>query len=136
MILLDTVVLIRVMEDLPLSAAARAAITFESRRGGVGVSAVTGWEIGNLGLTGRTGPRLQPDSRAWFARAVSAPGVRLLPLDPMAAVEAAYLPDPFHKDPADRLLVAVARAERVPIVTSDRRILAYAAAGHVEAIAA
>lgn len=36
---------------------------------------------------------------------------------------------------ADRLLVAVARALDVPLVTRDREILAYAKAGHVKAIA-
>jgi PIN domain nuclease of toxin-antitoxin system len=39
-----------------------------------------------------------------------------------------------HSDPADRLLVATARALGVPIVTRDRRILNYAKAGFVDAV--
>jgi PIN domain nuclease of toxin-antitoxin system len=38
-------------------------------------------------------------------------------------------------DPADRLLIATARDLGVPLVTRDRRILDYAAQGHVDAIA-
>ena len=47
---------------------------------------------------------------------------------------ASALPD-FHQDPADRLLVATARALDVPILTRDRKILDYAEAGRVKAIA-
>ncbi len=45
------------------------------------------------------------------------------------------LPGNFHRDPADRLLIATARELKVPLVTRDRRILDYAAQGHVDAIA-
>jgi PIN domain nuclease of toxin-antitoxin system len=45
------------------------------------------------------------------------------------------LPEPFHQDPADRLIVATARLLDAPVVTVDRRILGYARLGHVAAIA-
>ena len=45
------------------------------------------------------------------------------------------LPEPFHKDPADHLIVAMARRLGIPVETSDGRLLAYAALGHVRAIA-
>lgn len=48
--------------------------------------------------------------------------------------DAYAMPQPFHFDPADRMLVATARALRCPILTSDAKILAYASAGHVAAI--
>jgi PIN domain nuclease of toxin-antitoxin system len=41
----------------------------------------------------------------------------------------------LHADPVDRLIIATARHLGMPIVTSDRKILAYAEAGHVAAIA-
>ena len=88
-----------------------------------------------LAQTTRTGLLLQPDARTWFARATARPGFRVLPLTAHAAVEAGHLPGVFHRDPADRLLVSVAREEQIAIMTSDRRILAYAALGHIEAIA-
>jgi PIN domain nuclease of toxin-antitoxin system len=51
--------------------------------------------------------------------------VRLLPLEPAVAVAATRLPDPFHADPADRFLVAQARAMAVPLLSADSRIQAY-----------
>jgi PIN domain nuclease of toxin-antitoxin system len=39
-----------------------------------------------------------------------------------------------HADPADRLLVATARALDVPIVTRDRRVMSHAQAGLVAVI--
>jgi PIN domain nuclease of toxin-antitoxin system len=45
------------------------------------------------------------------------------------------LPGPLHNDPADRLLITTARALDIPIVTRDRRILDYARAGAVAAVA-
>jgi PIN domain nuclease of toxin-antitoxin system len=43
-------------------------------------------------------------------------------------------PGDVHRDPADRFLVATARALDIPIVTRDAAILAYASAGHVRAL--
>jgi PIN domain nuclease of toxin-antitoxin system len=62
------------------------------------------------------------------------PGVRLTLLSPEIAIESSFLPPPMHGDPADRLLIATARALGIPIVTRDRRILNYAAAGFVAAV--
>jgi PIN domain nuclease of toxin-antitoxin system len=62
------------------------------------------------------------------------PGVRLTPLAPEAAIEAAFLPGPLHRDPADRLLIATARDLGAPLVTRDALILAYARQGHVDVI--
>jgi PIN domain nuclease of toxin-antitoxin system len=52
----------------------------------------------------------------------------------MAAVEAGALPDSIRGDPADRIIIATARALTCPIATADRAILAYAKAGLVEAL--
>ena len=41
-------------------------------------------------------------------------------------IEEAYsLPDPIHRDPADRLIIATARLENLTIITTDRLILDY-----------
>jgi len=39
--------------------------------------------------------------------------------------EAWSLPGMVHRDPADRLLLATARIERLTLVTTDRKLLAY-----------
>lgn len=61
----------------------------------------------------------------WLALVAAIPAVRLLPLEPAVAVAATRLPDPFHADPADRFLVAQARAMAVPLLSADSRIQAY-----------
>jgi PIN domain nuclease of toxin-antitoxin system len=55
-------------------------------------------------------------------------------LHPGIAIAASQLPEPLHGDPADRLLIATARALAMPIVTRDGKIIAYAEAGHLAAI--
>ena len=108
-------------------------ITEAGRRDGVFVSPVSAWEIGLLSRR-RDPPRFQPDPKTWFAAILSAPAIRTAPFTAEIAIESSLLPQPIHKDPADRLLIATARFLKVPLVTRDRHILAYAEAGHVDAI--
>jgi hypothetical protein len=51
--------------------------------------------------------------------------------DLLDAIASILLPDPFHKDPADRILVAIARRYQIPLVTCDVKILNYP---HLETI--
>jgi PIN domain nuclease of toxin-antitoxin system len=48
-----------------------------------------------------------------------------VPMSHEVATEAYALPGSFHRDPADRLLVAAARRSGLTLVTADDRILAY-----------
>ena len=61
-------------------------------------------------------------------------GITLIGVSSEIAVDAGQLPHTIHGDPADRILVATARALRCPLLTADRKILSYAAAGHLQAI--
>jgi PIN domain nuclease of toxin-antitoxin system len=101
---------------------------------GVYVSAVTAWEVGLLARP-RAGdaPAVQfrPDPGTWFAALLAKPIMRLAPLTPEAAIDSSFLPGTFHNDPADRLLVATARAMNIPLMTRDGGIQAYARQGHV-----
>jgi PIN domain nuclease of toxin-antitoxin system len=74
------------------------------------------------------------DVRAWAARALTFPGLRLTALSPSIAIESTRLPGEIHRDPADRILIATARLSAASIVTSDERILKYAKQGHVRAV--
>ncbi|MNF14334.1 hypothetical protein D3C80_2165180 [compost metagenome] len=42
---------------------------------------------------------------------------------------------PVHNDPIDRILIATAREYDLTIITRDRAILDYGAAGHVRTLA-
>ena len=44
-------------------------------------------------------------------------------ISPAIATELASLPDSFHRDPADRILVATARVLGVTLLTQDHRII-------------
>ncbi|WP_293110896.1 type II toxin-antitoxin system VapC family toxin [Moorena sp. SIO3I6] len=61
----------------------------------------------------------------WFEIALAQEGVILMPITPAIAVDAQSLPGDFHKDPADRIIVATARLSNCSIVTVDQKILNY-----------
>ena len=69
--------------------------------------------------------------RHWFRRHVESNGWTVLPVELESVEEAYALPGPFHRDPADRIIVAEARRLSAPVVTADARILDYP---HVETV--
>jgi PIN domain nuclease of toxin-antitoxin system len=95
------------------------------------VSPVSAMEIARLVARGEI--ELVCPLQEWVARSMSALKLQSIELDNSSAIEAYALPEPFHPDPADRLLVATARVHDLRFVTADRRILAYS---HVDALSA
>lgn len=77
---------------------------------------------------------LRQDCNQWIRKGLSAPGVILQPLTPEIAVDSTRLPDEFHSDPADRILVATARYLNAPLVTADSAILAYGEKKHLRTV--
>jgi PIN domain nuclease of toxin-antitoxin system len=61
----------------------------------------------------------------WFTCARLHLAFQDAPFSHSAAIDSYQLPDPFHKDPADRMLVATARELSCPLVTADDLILGY-----------
>ncbi|MDE0838446.1 MAG: PIN domain-containing protein, partial [Kiritimatiellae bacterium] len=49
----------------------------------------------------------------------------VLDIDLETVEEAFSLPGEFHRDPADRFIVAAARLNRLVVLTADRKILDY-----------
>lgn len=131
-LLLDTCAIIFIAEGRPIDPLARHEIVAASRGSGLLVSPVSAWEIGLLAA--KRGFVFLPDPKAWLQAFMHNPGVRSAPLTPEIAIDSSFLPPPLHADPADRLLIATARALGVSIVTRDRPILAYAQTGFVSAI--
>lgn len=134
-LLLDTCAVIRLANGKLNNPAVADALMHAGLSDGVFVSPVSAWEIGLLAAL--QPPRIDflPDAKTWFARFMVQPAIRLVELTNDIAIESASLPGDFHRDPADRLIVATARSLNMPVVTSDRRILAYAESGHVDAVA-
>jgi PIN domain nuclease of toxin-antitoxin system len=50
-------------------------------------------------------------------------------------MESSFLPGSIHNDPADRIIAATAREYGFTVMTRDRALLAYAAEGHLSALA-
>lgn len=132
--LFDTHALIWTIDDQPISAAAEAAISAAAAIGqAIHVSPITAWERGMLIAKGRLSSPLPP--KTWFQNVVSSPQIAIAELTPEILTDASFLPPPLHGDPADRILIATARAYDLTLITRDRAILRYAAQGHVRAIA-
>ncbi|MES2753455.1 MAG: type II toxin-antitoxin system VapC family toxin [Pseudomonadota bacterium] len=132
MILIDTHVLIWHIEGhAGLGQRARVLIETARREDGVLISAISAWEIVQL-VTGRR-LILSRESSDWIAGVMSLSGYQWSSVDANIAMRAAGMEWP-HRDPADRFLVATAQLLRTPLLTADRGILEYGAAGHVEAI--
>lgn len=133
--LLDTCASIWLLEQQPMSETSLPAIRVAAGMARVMVSPVSAWEIGLWAQRARGALAFRPSPQDWFADLLALPGMRLAPLSSSAAIAASNLPGTLHRDPADRLLIATAREVRAPLITRDRRILACAAQGHLEAIA-
>lgn len=127
MIILDTHVLIWHVQGDKRLTPDRAAIVRQYESIGLGISAISLWEIAKAVEHG--GLSLPVPVEDWLDAALAYPGIRLLPLTARIAAESTNLPDGFHKDPADQIIVATARVYDCPLVTYDAKILNYK---HVE----
>ncbi len=135
LLLLDTHVwLWLVAGSRDLSTEARHTIERAAAAGTLRIAAISLWEIALLASRGRI--VLGKSAGLWLGEALVHPGPAIDPLSPQIAIESYALPDVFHRDPADRLIVATARVANAILMTRDQRILDYAARGHLTAIAA
>jgi PIN domain nuclease of toxin-antitoxin system len=117
-VLLDACALIGLARgDLP-----RAAAKAIARAPEAGVSSVSVWEIALKAAAGTL--RLKDSPAHWFAELAERHDLREIPLDARTACAAAALP-PLHRDPFDRVLVALAHSASLTIITSDRHIASY-----------
>ncbi len=119
--LLDTHALLWWLADDPaLSKSARKFIA-ETRNTAI-VSAASAWEIATKFRLGKlaSAAKLAADFVGYLERE----GFELLPILPDHAIRAGLLPGP-HKDPFDRMLIAQAQAEGLPIVTNETVFDAY-----------
>ena len=132
MAVLDTHILVWwVNGDNALSAKAKKAITGTLDRGEeIVISSISAWEISMLIQRGRL--LLTTDVESWLDQVAQIDGATFYPVDNEIALKSATLPGNFHKDPADRMIVATARKLALPLVTTDKKILSYS---HVKTIA-
>lgn len=123
MIILDTHIWIWWVQDTSLLSRQQIDEIKRNETDIIGISAMSCWEIAKLVEYKRV--ELSLPLHEWFAEALYYPGIRLFPLTPEIAIESTRLPGEFHRDPADQLIVATARTNNCPLVTSDSKILKY-----------
>lgn len=111
------------MEPKKLSRKARAAIENTERYSELLLSAISPWEFCKLLEKKRIG--ISCDPQEWMAEALRMPKLRLVPLTPTIAHRSTILPQPFHDDPADQIIVATAREENATIISRDQLIRDY-----------
>jgi PIN domain nuclease of toxin-antitoxin system len=131
-LLLDTCVLLDLAHGASLRPEAVAALVAARRADQAFVSAVAALEVAQKSWAGKL--RLDRHPADWFREAVDELELIEMTISSAIALEAYALPEPFDRDPADRLVVATGRLLAVPVLTSDRNIIAYAAAGHVDVL--
>ncbi len=120
--LLDTHVLLYWLQRDPRLSEAQGEILSEaSPDAPVWVSDISLWEVATLVNLGRLSLRLP--LRDWLEAAVAPPLVRRVSISPTVAAAVAELPDDFHRDPADRIIVASTLTIGATLLTQDRRII-------------
>jgi PIN domain nuclease of toxin-antitoxin system len=130
LIVLDTHAWVWWLDDpRKLPARARKAVNEAAADEAVYISTISTWEIMLLASGGRLEFRM--DARDWISRSEALPFIHFVPVDNPIAIRSVRLPGSFHKDPADRIILATAMTMGAPVVSSDSRIKEYS---HVKSI--
>ena len=126
MIIIDTHVLVWFVSgdnsqlSIPAKNAIEKTINEDSE---VIISSISAWEIAMLIEKGRL--VLSMDVESWIKETAQVDGFRFVAVDNEIGIKSTKLPGDFHKDPADRIIVATARKLAVPLVTADEKIITY-----------
>jgi len=113
-----------VAADRRLSHRAASAIRRAAAADGAWISAISMWEVAKKVEKGQL--ILDRPFRQWFQAARGAAGLYVAELTPEILVESCELPQPFHGDPADQMIVATARHHNGILVTRDEALRKYA----------
>jgi PIN domain nuclease of toxin-antitoxin system len=132
-LLLDTCAIIYLSSGTTMSPALADDVATRAKSGKVFVSPISAWELGSLASRGRIA--LATDPLEFFETFVTALRATILNLNSEVLVKSSYLPGRPHRDPMDRILIAIARKNNLSLLTNDRAILAYGAEGHVKTLA-
>ena len=93
------------------------------RSNGCAVSVISELEIARLAQ--RKQIELDRGVEEWIDKSIAVLGAHEIELSRVIAVEAYRLPGEFHRNPADRVLVATARLFGMTLVSADRQLLRY-----------
>ncbi len=132
-LILDTCAVIWLAEQAKFSPDARRMIDETVERGeSVCVSPISAWEVSNQIRKGRL--RTTKSAQSWFDDFMAGSGFVVAAMPVPVLIGSSFLPGNPPADPADRIIAATAREFGYTLVTRDRALLAYAGAGHINAI--
>jgi PIN domain nuclease of toxin-antitoxin system len=130
LILLDTHALVWAVADTSRLGRESSRLIDEAASGGaLLISPISAWELAMLVAKKRF--LLTQPTQLWFDTLLSKTGIELAAVTPAIGIDAGHLTG-IHGDPADRILIATARALDCPLMTADQRILSYAENGHLK----
>ncbi len=86
------------------------------------VSAATGWEIAIKSQIGRL--KLPDEPQRFVPEQLRINGMKSLPIEMRHALHVSTLPN-YHQDPFDRILIAQAQMEDMPVLSADPEIGKY-----------
>lgn len=112
-----------VTEDRRLSKSAARAIKGAAAARTLWLSPMSVWEVAKK--VEKQQLTFDRPVRDWVDLAMRVPGLLMADLSPAVLVESCSLPQPFHGDPADQIIVATARHLHATLVTRDERLRAY-----------
>lgn len=90
---------------------------------GVWISAISVWEVAKK--VEKRQLVLDRPLESWMEAALARDGLSVAELTPPILLASCQLPEPFHGDPADQMIVATVRLRRGRLVTKDEKIRAY-----------
>jgi PIN domain nuclease of toxin-antitoxin system len=121
-ILIDTHVLIWALEK-PEELGENSKSLIEDGENGIFISPISTLEIAQLISSGRI--EINQTLGFWIKKALKNLKAETVPFTHEIAEAAYRMQESFHKDPADRILVATAALENLHLMTADERILNY-----------
>ena len=116
-------------QDRRLSTRAKSAIRTGLVEQDLWISLISVWEVAKK--VEKKQLILDRSLGQWLDEALTPQGLGVWELTRPILVESCELPQPFHGDPADQILVATARHHGAMLVTKDQRIRRYA---HVQSV--
>lgn len=121
MVLLDTCTLLWLAADQK-KLSDKAKRTIKEHAGLLCISAISAFEIA---LKCRSRKIVLPlPALEWFERTLDYHGIKELPVTSAVAVTSVQLPL-LHNDPCDRIIIATAKMDTLPVLTCDQLIFQY-----------
>jgi len=106
--------------DARLSKKAKVAVDKAQAQDDLWLSMISIWEVAKK--VEKKQLVLDRPLSQWLDAATMLPGLHMWELTQLILVESCELPQPFHGDPADQLIVATALHHAATLVTKDQRI--------------